>query len=475
MPNLEFRDGNQVFVEMFLKNGNDSEEAVNLNVMANHIQDFTFEEKKGKVSNVHFKLYDQTFDSFENVLFSGGLLEPSNARKKDKLPLIGIRWGWVNGEKRIQSPVWDMRVTKYTSRFQFGQGVEIEISGVAAPGAIFKRGTDSIEKGKTKLSDLVKRIADRNGLSFNANAIEDGTATLNVSQKHQNDFKWLKDVAKYAFKSDSGGKKYEVWIRNRGDGTEELVVKTDKANQGDTTWDFLYGLDRDGQVLEYETEINSSGLFALGAGGYKAVIFDHRKKECKEIVANSRTLPGVAGEGRFIPVDSNTPAPLRLAFPAGEDGEQAAKDYAAAKYLALNATNIKSRLVIVGNPVITPSDMANVVVLRGSQGIRDIRDLHPTSGAYNIFSATHNISNGDYTTELILYRRGNLAKGAGGNMRTNGTQTAGNQVSRAQQTLGGDQFKKEVRRRQAKRYIKDPVALQAELDRINGKRPGTAQ
>jgi len=427
VPNIPFQDGDQVFVQMWLKNANGAQgDAIELPVMANHIMDFTFVEQQGKTAKFSLKLFDQTFDALEDVIFAGGALNPNNKQSSTGIPVIAVKWGWVNGDRKVESPVWDMRVANYRSGFTFGQGAELELSGVAAPGAVFSRGNLAAgpQTDIKKLKTLVEKIAQKNGMLAD---VEDGTLIMDVRQNNKNDFVWLREVVNYAVKSDTGNAKYEVWTRNRGIGKSELVVRTQKTSDATQTWDYLYGVDRDGQVISYETNINSNILHSLGAGGFKTVLLDPKTKEFKEVITNSKNLPGVAGEGKYIPGDSNTPAPLRLGFRTKE----AMEAYAAAKYLRLSSTNIQSMLTVHGNPLINPSDLVNVIVLRGSDSVDAVSDIHPTSGAYTIKSVTHTISEGEYRTELSLLRRGNLKKGAGGDERTTGSEAAINQVKRA--------------------------------------------
>ena len=426
MPSAPFKDGDQVFIRMLLKNGKENDTPQDLKVMANHIMDFYFTEAQGKAATFSLKLYDENFDSLEDVIFGGEVLNPKN---EGSPPVIQVQWGWINADGEVLSPPWDMRITKYRSRFILGQGMELDIEGWSSPGILSRRGNLTAAKD-SPLSSLVQRIADRNNLLVD---VEDGEIILEVRQNGMNDLMWLKNVVQYAVKSDSGNRNYEVWIRNRGLGKSELVVRTQKTSLGSTTWDYLYAVDRDGQVLEFEVEIKSNYLFAMGAGGFRTVVFDPKTKQAKEFITNSRSTPGVAGEGKFIPVDSTTPAPLRLGF----QNEESAIAYAASKYLQLNHTNTSGRLRIHGNPLINPSDLVNIILLRGAQGIRDIRDIHPTSGFYQIKSVSHNITDGNYTTEIELFRRGNLTPEAGGSEKTTGTEAATNQVRKASDVISG--------------------------------------
>jgi hypothetical protein len=312
-----------------------------------------------------------------------------------------------------------MRITKFRSKFILGHGTEIEIEGVAAPTLFTKRGNFFAEKGDSLLS-LVTKIADANGLIAD---VEDGTINKQVRSNGKNGFQWLKNVVQHAI---DGNKGYQVWIRNTGLGKPELVVRTQTADSSTRTWNFLYGVDKDGEVLEYDTEIQANLMFGLGAGGVRTVFVDPGTKETKEIYTNSRNTTGLAGEGRFIPEDSTTPPPLRI----GYQNEESAIAFSAAYYARFSHINVTSRLRIHGNPLINPADKVAITVLRGAQTTRTIRDIHPTSGTYGIKSVTHSISDGNYITDLELFRRGNLTEGSGGSERTTGSEAATNQAKK---------------------------------------------
>jgi hypothetical protein len=466
MPNIPFQDGSQPFVNLFLKNRSPSFTARNnqnnddgdLRIMGNHLVNFEFTELHGSTARFNLTLYDATFDAFENALFTGGFVETSNKKDRTSDPTLTVKWGWNTfNAPSIEAPVWDMHISEYKSRFVYGQGVTIEMAGWANPGLLTTRGhltagpadvrrisDKSTSKKFNTLANLVEEIAKQNGMSFD---VEDADIIKNVSQNGKNDLLWLKQLVRYAIKPKSGNRLYKVWVRNTTRGNQELVVRTNAATADTKTWDYLFGVDRDGQVLEYETNINSMVLFGLGGGGFKSVVMDPKTKDFCNIYVDESTMTGTAGEGKFIPQGSVTKAPLRMGF----QDEESARIYAEDKYLALNTTNVTATLVVHGNPLIGVTDIVNVIVLRKGTQINDITDLHPSSGAWSITQIKHLITNGSYRTELELHRRGNITRGSGGNTETTGTEAATNQVQRANSFAANLNKKEATKRKNSKK------------------------
>ena len=415
MPNTDFKfqDGDQVVVNLGIKSPGGN--ARDLQVMANHITDFQLKQFKGGATEAHIKLYDETADSLEDVIFNSGALDNNPTRTGSSTqPTFYTSFGWTNGTK---SPTWELVAHNYRSNYALGKGTEIELNctGGLSRG-IFLRGNRYYRRNES-VAKIVRDIARDNNLDVD---VEDGTITVSTWQRGRNDLRWLQIMANSGvFVSGSGARNYSVWVDNTRERSTLVCRPGNAPSPQSIEWSYIYGRDQEGQVKDWEVSINSMMLFALGSGGFNTTIINRGDKRAENLITNERTLPGLAGEGLIVPEASNTPAPLRLAF----NTKTQALAYAANKWNRLNSTNIGGRLTILGNPAIKPSDFVSVTVITGSS-LSDIRDIHPTSGKYEIVSIEHTITLGDYTTTLELVRKGNLTKGSGGSVVTNGSPAA---------------------------------------------------
>lgn len=426
-----FKDGDQVYVSLKIKSG-DGTTAKDLNVMANHLIDMNIKQTRGGAYEATIRLYDESFDSLEDVIFNSGVLNNDpNRQGQSGQPVLKFSFGWANGDK---SQEWDLTVHSYSSRYSLGKGTELELKciGGAAYG-LFNRGTHWFNPGiaigsgnQARSGDTVRSVvetfANEDDLLVD---VEDGDLLHSARQNGKTGIQFLQWLAGNGqFRNSSGNVNYQVYVRP-GAPKPTLVCRTGgQPPPTANTWNYLYGRDAGGQVKDWEVDIQSASLFSLGAAGMKAAIVNKGDKSTGYCVVNSRTVTGVAGEGNIVPAATQYPAPLRLAF----EDEATARAYAADKWQRLNTTNVRGRLTVIGNPLIQPDDLINVLVITGENGISDIRDLHPTSGSYNILSVENNITLGDYTTTIECVRNGNLTVGAGGDQQSTGTATSREQL-----------------------------------------------
>jgi hypothetical protein len=415
IPKKVFRDGDQVIVKMFIKSPGGRTR--DLQVMPHHIIDLQVKQFLGGAAKAVIRLYDETFDSLEDVIFNSGVLDTNPSRSSGQ-PVFRLQFGWATGENL--GPPFELRVHNYTNKFTLGKGAELELNctGAGSVQAIFNRGNLYFPKNSA-VSTVVQRIANDNDLLSD---VEEGTIPISIRQNGRNALRWLHTIASTGnMIAGSGNRNYNVWVDSSTTPKPTLVVRCRSAPAPTTTqWNYLYGRDSQGEVKDWEVQLQTAQLFSLGASSFKTSIINKGDKSGRNIIVNNRTLTGVASEGLFVPEPSNTPAPLRLAF----ENTDEALAYCADKFHRLNTTNNVGRLTILGNPNIKPGDLITIVVPIGTDGITDIRDVHPTSGRYTVRSIEHNITLGDYTTVVDCTRNGTLLSGVGGTVRNQGTPAA---------------------------------------------------
>jgi len=424
VPENFFVDGTQAFVKMFIKpKGKNA--LIDTNVMPHHIVSLNLTQFSGSAVTATINLFDETYDALERVILSSGLLDfdPKNVGSEGG-PAVHIQFGWT-GEKTVNSRMFRLAVTNYTTKFDHSSGTALELQCVGSGSSIgLTRGNFSFKEGST-VKSVVSKLAAADNLNV---SVAEGTLNTDARQNGQTSFKFLqKLISNGSFVAKDKTKKWTVRI-NPTEPRNTLVVRPDATGTLDSVeWSYIYGRDRDGQVKSWEVELKAAALMSLGSGGMKAAIVNKGDKKASYVTTNERTVSGAAVAGNIVPDISNTPMPLRLVFENAKDAES----YAANKWLRLNMTNVIGRLAVIGNPTISVDDFINVIVVKGKAGIASFDDLHETSGRYGIKSIEHSITDGDFTTSIECIRRGSLKAGAGGTVKTEGSSAAKNVVKQA--------------------------------------------
>lgn len=406
----ELHEVDQPFVRMMIGT---VANAVDLNVMPNHLISFTYEDNISYADVVEVHLFDETFGELENLILGAGLLENTDPRRGDpsSYPAFRFQYGWARGPR---SPVLQASVVEYVPTFDIGRGTEIMIRAVLVPQQMMLTQRDQVwAEGKT-LRDVAGFYAGLNKLKLEVEASK--PLTRRIHQRGMTDWAFISKEVVNAFVPASGKGSYVATVM-RGDTLRISTQNNATTGAKKTEYRYRFGHGNTGVIESYSPKFEPTALLALGAGGVRIEAFDPRTKKPISKVVTDSSMPGRVNWTKDTVPSLETPSVVRAAF----HDEESAKRFAERKFQLMNTVTAEADAVIHGNPEIQVHDIVNIDVLQGAEA----KTLHWSSGRWTVRKAVHRISaDGDYKTELSLIRAG-VPKGAP-KETTSGKQTTAN-------------------------------------------------
>lgn len=364
-----------------------------------------------------FEVVDPTYQRLEDLLI---LSDTSN------LPLYA-RFGYLDDLDQISSKWMQLRLLNYVPRLS-ERGTEITASTM-----VDLNEQTVILQNKTyegKISRVVEQIAEDLEVDVELEETDDddneflevdavgNTGPKKWSTRNMDLYKFIKSELQPKARAISGASNYITYFTGTNDATRRPVLHFHSLNYPYCTErtkgqrEFTYLLGRQGEVIEFAPEYNSSLLGKVGSGGLVMRYYDPRTGQYvsrnNNIVTNNDET-GVGESQTNAPVVTTDPIDDTLSAGIAavrENTVKEATDRARQMWSTLYAASFKASMTLVGLPELSDLEANEVINMRvlipGSDGADPFR-THWSSGRWLCTEAIHNVGT-QYTISCQLQR-----------------------------------------------------------------------
>ena len=348
---------------------------------------------------------------------------------------VRFRYGYVNGIKSV----W------YTGSISsFGLSSDMyNIKLTLAPklpgdsqNKFFSETINQVtNKEYTRYSDIVTDIAKSQGWKIGLIVPTKKVSEIEYPDTNMTPQYYINEVVipQCISEDDEGGYAAEFKPDDSGNPVFYFRPTTCKVNGSiniDQTFEFEFNVLPNGNVLAFNPKL-TDGLAAIGENSYtgsKENSFSSVSKDTKEMVTSDYKTDTSGGSGVF-----NANGTVLAANETNVSMNASLEDsviYTAStvkghlgEFVYTTAMNPSAEIQIIGDPEIRSMDYVNVVAMYPAKSRNSGLVMHPSSGTYHIYSAIDNISNGQYTTTLNMYKVNNDTDVNNKDSKTNPAQT----------------------------------------------------
>lgn len=357
----------------------------------NHLVQFTYTRKPLNASNKFvISLFDETALMVEYQILQG-------------YTEVKFQYGYVNGD---MSPVYSGMITEYDIDFT-AVGAVLNIEGLSSSISSFSNPVTKTYTGM-KIHEIVADVANEEGWiignivecqSVSDGENEDKTFTRNnqVAQVFITN-----ELIPYAKSAENGDSNYVLNFEDTSDGPKvnfyPIIQAGTSSSSGGTaaSYEFQWGSgDRNSRVISFNPDY--SGTLSLMSGG---------------ATVEAATVDKIANEMFSVKYDNtNDSARTTLGSKSTYDYSKAVRRIGGSSYSMDEMSNIAAYmwyshstypvtadLVIQGDPNLNAFDLISVIMLN-KDGLP-----HHSSGVYLVKEITDDISGGNFTSSMSLFR-----------------------------------------------------------------------
>lgn len=346
-------------------------------------------------------LFDQDGDFIENLV----LLAGRNRR-------VLFRWGWDDGRGLESYPLYEGAITFYTPAFT-PEGVTLTLDLISSSviEQVLNKKNGSFEEG-LRCSDIVRRIADRNGWNHtdkrtHRDTIEttEGPLEKALSQKNESDLKFIRDkVEKEAVNIDKKAVRFFFDRDNVMHFHSDLfLIKQDTDHHFAATYKFAR--DNMGEVISFQPKDTSIFKVLLGGGNADFTAIDSISGVRTQIsstqtggLPNSRIEVG-QDAGFLSPLFGEKHAKVNL---IARDPRELDR-LASSRHSRLRSFAYEADLQVLGTHAVQVLDHIKVDYIK-----RDGR-THYLSGAFHVHSVGQTVDSSGWITDMSMMRSGTRA------------------------------------------------------------------
>ena len=374
-----------------------------------------------------FILFDPSWDFLENAILPNknqikweiGWVGPEG--DPDREARSGLRHGHVIAYKptftwqgnRLEIEVVDQGGFKDAgvfSRFYFEKDGAITTKGIAsnpfvAGGQINQQIQNPDSGSKVRISDVVQFLADEMGLE---SRIEPTKGKFGpIAQVNETHFSFIERVLKPLAATELDLKDYEFRI-------EGLTLIFQPPAMKSLRRRYWFSRDQQGTMMAFQPIIDKNAIFSGKWASVASVGFSPLDK--KTLISEIDMSTEGKEDKDQVPIAKETflslTAPKSTAgrlYVTPYDDASLLFQYTRAKHREIHWVAVRMRATIIGDPLLSPHDLIDVVVLTDAPSRlsvdrkKDIAagNVHYASGVYRLVEVTHRIQQGGFITEVM--------------------------------------------------------------------------